>query len=51
MAGIMQENLQRLPEVGDECEWGSFHFEVVELPPGDQIVVNLSRVDQMEDDS
>ena len=51
VAGVMQENLQRLPEVGDECEWGSFHFEVVELPPDDQIVVNLSRVDQMEDDS
>ncbi len=42
VAGIVQETLERLPEPGDECDWGPFHFEVVEAPNRGQIVVRLT---------
>lgn len=30
VAGVIQEILERLPAVGDECTWGPFHFRVLE---------------------
>ena len=30
VAGLLQEQLQRLPDVGDEVVWSGFHFRVVE---------------------
>lgn len=29
--GIIQETLQRLAETGDQCQWGPFQFDVVEV--------------------
>lgn len=31
IAGIIQETLQRMPEKGDECTWGPFELEVVDV--------------------
>ena len=32
VAGVIQECLQRLPVVGDQCVWGPFEMEVTEAP-------------------
>ncbi|MDR1382935.1 MAG: CNNM domain-containing protein [Planctomycetaceae bacterium] len=29
VGGILQEALERLPKVGDECDWGAFHWRVL----------------------
>ncbi len=31
VAGIVQETLGRLAQEGDQCEWGPFHFRVLEV--------------------
>ena len=31
VGGVIQEAMQRLAEPGDQCDWGPFHFEVVEV--------------------
>ncbi len=49
VAGVIQECLQRLPNSGDQCEWGPFHFEVVDAPDEGHIVVHVSR--QTREDS
>jgi CBS domain containing-hemolysin-like protein len=29
VSGVLQESLGRLPDVGDECDWGPFHLRVL----------------------
>ncbi len=36
VAGVLQEQLQRLPEAGDEVEWASFSFTILEAPQPEQ---------------
>lgn len=43
VAGMMQEVLQRLPETGDECDWGPFHFRVLNAPQRGQMLLQLTR--------
>ncbi len=43
VAGIVQETLQRLAVAGDECEWGPFHFRVIESPRRGRMVLELTR--------
>jgi len=31
VAGLLQEQLERLPDVGDECSWCGLHIEVIEV--------------------
>ena len=41
VAGIIQHSLQRLPRRGDRCEWGPFHFHVLEAPERGHLLVEL----------
>ena len=51
VAGIVQEALERLPHPGDQCRWGPFHFEVIEVPERGALLVKLTRIDEREEDA
>ena len=51
VAGVVQEALGRLPAVGDECRWGPFHFRVIDVTPGGQLLVELTRPDAGREDA
>ena len=42
LSGVIQETLQRLPEPGDECQWGPFHFRVLDVPLRGQLLIELT---------
>lgn len=42
VAGVIQEQMQRLAEANDECEWGPFHFRVVETGERGHLIVELT---------
>ncbi len=42
LSGVIQEVLQRLPEPGDECSWGPFHFKVLDVPLRGQLLMELT---------
>lgn len=44
VAGLIQEQVQRLAEIGDECVWGPCHFRVVETARRGSLVAELSLV-------
>jgi len=46
VAGIVQEELGRLPVVGDSVDWHLFHFVVVEADELGQLTVELQVVDK-----
>ena len=48
VAGAVQEALGRVPRAGDVCDWGPFHFEVVEVPDRGQMALGLTLIDQPE---
>jgi CBS domain containing-hemolysin-like protein len=45
VAGVVQEMLERLPLAGDECDWGPFHFKVLDAPLRGQIIVELTMIE------
>lgn len=49
VAGVLQEVLERLPQPGDECRWGPFHFKVLDVPRRGQVVVELRLAEPEED--
>ncbi len=48
VAGVVQEVLGRLPEVGDQCPWGPFELEVLEAPQRGPMLVELTLVSSPE---
>ncbi len=42
VAGVVQQVLERLPVRSDECQWGPFHFKVVEVPLRGQLLIELT---------
>ncbi|MCP4191223.1 MAG: DUF21 domain-containing protein [Planctomycetaceae bacterium] len=48
VAGVVQESLQRMPETGDQCDWGPFALKVVQIQGDGQMTVELTRVDEQE---
>ncbi|MGL4594052.1 MAG: CNNM domain-containing protein [Thermoguttaceae bacterium] len=42
VGGIIREKLERFPRVGDTCDVGSLHFEVVEVSQFADFIANLS---------
>ncbi len=42
LSGVVQEVLQRLPEPGDECDWGPFHFKILDVPRRGQLLIELT---------
>lgn len=51
VAGIIQEVLERLPNPGDECSWGPFHFKVIDVPERGQLMVELTRIDVPQEEA
>lgn len=49
VAGVVQEGLQRLPEVGDQFEWEIFSIEVIEAEPQENLLVHLRLLQALED--
>ena len=41
VAGVIQKTLARLPESGDECQWGPFQLRVLEIPQQGHLLVEL----------
>jgi CBS domain containing-hemolysin-like protein len=41
VGGIILEMLGRLPQRGDECHWGPFHFKVVDVPQRGRLLVEV----------
>ena len=44
--GIIQETLQRLAKTGDQCQWGPFQFDVVEVAQRGVMLVQVELIDQ-----
>ncbi len=42
VSGLLQELLQRVPQVGDEAQWGPFRFRVVQAPERGVPLVELT---------
>jgi CBS domain containing-hemolysin-like protein len=42
VAGAIQETLEKLPDPGDACRWGPFHFKVIDVARKGQMVVELT---------
>jgi len=42
VAGVVQEQLERLPLEGDVCHWGPFRFKILEAPEHGQLLVELT---------
>ncbi len=43
IAGVMQEALQRVPEIGDECHWAGFRLKVIDAPQRGQLLIEMKR--------
>ena len=43
--GIIQESLQRLAKSGDQCEWGPFQFDVIEVAQRGVMLVQVKLID------
>jgi Mg2+/Co2+ transporter CorC len=41
LGGVVQECLQHIPQLGDQCTWGPFAFEVSSATDGQQLVLNV----------
>ena len=50
IAGLVQEEVQRLARAGDECDHGPLHFQVVETDDRGMMILKITRTDQ-EDES
>jgi len=48
VAGVLQETLQRLIQDGDECDWGPFHFRVLEAPERGHAIIEMRRLQEEE---
>ncbi len=44
--GIIQESLQRLAESGDQCQWGPFLLDVIEVAQRGVMLVQVKLIDQ-----
>ncbi len=51
VAGVIQEQMQRLVEPGDQCTWGPFEFRVIETPQADTILVELRYQPPVDEDA
>ena len=46
IAGLVQEEVQRLARTGDQCNHGPLHFQVVETDDRGMMIVKITRSDQ-----
>lgn len=45
VAGLLHDELERLPEVGDSCQWRGFTFQVIDTPRRGKIRVMVSETE------
>lgn len=45
VAGLLHDELEKLPEVGDECTWLGYEFRVIDTPRRGKIRVMVSKVE------
>ncbi len=43
VGGLLQDELERIPVVGDECDWRGFHLKVIDASKRGQLRVMLSK--------
>ena len=48
VGGVIQEQLQRLAEEGDECRWGRCHFRVMDAAQRGTLLVELTLLEDQE---
>jgi CBS domain containing-hemolysin-like protein len=48
VAGAVQEVLGRVPQTGDRCDWGPFHFKVADVPERGQMILVLTLLEKPE---
>ena len=48
VSGVIQEEMQRLAEQGDECDWGPVHLKVIEIENRGNVLIELTlnRIDE-----
>jgi putative hemolysin len=46
VAGLLHDELERLPQVGDECRWSGCRFRVIDAPVRGRIRVMVSREEE-----
>jgi len=51
VGGVVQETLQRLAEVGDQCLWGPFHIQVIEAAGRGTMLLELSMIEGKGEES
>jgi len=49
LAGVFHEELERLPEVGDECDWNGFHFRIIDSRTRGHFRVLATKVPQEDE--
>ena len=50
IAGVVQEQLERLPVVGDRCAWGPLQIEVVEADPATGLSLLISKRESADEE-
>ncbi|MFH1301979.1 MAG: transporter associated domain-containing protein, partial [Planctomycetota bacterium] len=45
VAGMFHEKLERIPEVGDLCDWQGFQLEVIEVRKLGHLIAELKKVE------
>ena len=48
VAGLVNDLLKRLPEVGDTCNWEDFELKVIDAPKRGQMIVEMRRIAEGE---
>ena len=51
VAGVLQEALERLPQKGDQCRWGPFDFEVLNVTDSGETLLRMTRHATREDEA
>jgi putative hemolysin len=51
LEGIVQDELQRFPAEGDECQWGTLAVKVLEAPPRGPMLMEVTRAKESEDEA
>ena len=44
VGGVLQEVFERFPVAGDECDWGPFHWRVLNVPEDGTLEIALERI-------
>ena len=51
VGGMLEETLERFPKVGDQCDWGPFHWHVLAKNDTGTFDVEITRLTAKEGES